>query len=161
MADLKLKFGTSTAFTLTLASLASSSTAGRESTAVDNTSNLFVDALVRLQCKLQTGSPANDKAIYVYAYGSEDGTNYTDPATGSDAAITLRAPTNLRLIGVISTPDSGGLTYKGGPFSVAQAFGGVLPRKWGIVVQNYSGVTLSATEGDHAYTYTGIHYQSV
>lgn len=159
--DLKIKFGTSTSFTLTLASLASSLTGGRESTAVDNTTNLYVDALVYVQCKLQTGTPGSDQAIYIYAYGSEDGTNYGDNATGSNAAITLRTPTNLRLIGTISTPDAGGLTYKSPPMSVAAAFGGIMPRKWGIVVRNYTNVTFSATEGDHAYSYTGIYYQSV
>ena len=161
MADIKIKYGTSTGMTITLASLASSATAARESTAIDNTSNLYDDALVYVSCKLQSGSPANDKAIYIFAYGSEDGTNYTDNATGSDAAVTMRDPTNLRLIGIISTPDSGALTYKGGPFSVAQAFGGLMPRKWGIVVRNYTGVTFDATEGNHTKTYTGIHYQSV
>lgn len=160
-ADFKVKFGTSTAFTLTLASLASSATGGRESTAVDNTTNLYVDALVYVKVKLQSGSPANDKCIYVYAYGSEDGTNYTDNATGSDAAITLRDPTNLRLIGIINCPDSGALSYKSSPMSVAGAFGGVMPRKWGIVLRNYTGIALDATEGNHAYSYTGIYYQSV
>lgn len=161
MADLKIKYGTSTGITITLASLGSSATAARESTAIDNTSDLYDDAMVYVACKLQAGSPANDKAIYVFAYGSEDGTNYTDNATGSDAAVTMRVPTNLRLIGVISCPDSGALTYKGGPFTVAQAFGGIMPRKWGIVVRNYTGVTFDATEGNHAKSYTGIHYQSV
>ena len=160
MADLKIKYGTSTAFTLTLASLASSATVGRESTAIDNTSNLYVDALVYVKVALQAGAPANDQTVYVFVYGSEDGTNYTDNATGTDAAITMRVPSNLRPLGVISTPTNGA-TYPGGPFSVAQAFGGVMPRKWGIVVRNYSGQTLSATEGNHAYTYTGIQYQSV
>jgi hypothetical protein len=155
MSSIKLAYGTSTALTCTLASLA---TAGaRECTAVDNTSNLFTDALVYIAAKLQAGSPASDKAIYVYAYGSEDGTNYGDNVTGSDAAVTLRSPTNLRLIGVIAVPDSGALTYKSHPMSVAAAFGGVLPRKWGIVVQNATNVTLSATEGDHAKSYTGVY----
>jgi|SRR6185369_6557802 len=158
MANIKVAYGTSTGITCTLASLASAS--ARECTAIDNTSNLYVDALVYVACKLQTGSPSSDKAIYVYAYGSEDGTNYTDNATGSDAAITLRSPTNLKLLGVINCPDSGALTYKSGPMSVAAAFGGLLPRKWGIVVRNVTGITLSATEGDHTKTYTGVYYTS-
>lgn len=161
MADLKIKYGASTGITITLASLTSSATAARECTAIDNTTNLYDDAMVYLACKLQAGTPGVDKTIYVFAYGSEDGTNYTDNATGSDAAVTMRDPTNLRLIGTIACPDSGGLTYKGGPFSVAQAFGGIMPRKWGIVVRNYTNVTFSATEGDHTKSYTGIHYQSV
>lgn len=158
MASIKEAFGTSTGMTCTLASLATAS--ARESTAVDNTTNLYLDALVYLAVKLQTGTPGSDKCVNVYAYGSEDGTNYTDNATGSDAAVTMRAPTNLRLIGVILTPDSGGLTYKGGPFSVAPAFGGILPRKWGVVVENRTNITLSATEGDHAKTYTGVYATS-
>lgn len=158
MADLKQAFGPSTAITITLASLASAS--ARQSSVVDNSSNLFLDVLVYVAAKLQSGSPSSDKALYVYAYGSEDGTNYTDNATGSDAAITLRVPNNLRPIGVISAPDSGALTYKSNPMSLAAAFGGVIPRKWGIVVLNSTGITLSATGGDHAASYTGVYYQT-
>jgi len=155
MADIKLAYGSSTAITCTLASLADNT--ARECTAVDNTSNLYMDALVRLHIKLQTGTPANEMAVYVYAYGSEDGTNYTDNATGSDAAVTLRAPTNLKLVGVISCPTAGGLTYKSHPISIASAFGGILPRKWGVVVENQTAVAFSATEGDHDKDYTGVY----
>lgn len=158
MADVKQSFQSSQNFTLTLASLASSATAGRESTAVDNTSNLYLDAVCMVSVKLQTGTPANDKSVYVYAYGSVDGTNYTDNATGSDAAITLRDPTNVRLVCVIPIPDAGGLTYESSPFSIAAAFGGILPPKWGIIVRNYTGVALSATESDHFYKYRGLYY---
>ncbi len=160
MADLKQAFGSSTAITCTLASIAGAGSA-RESTAVDNGTNLFLDVMVYLAIKLQSGSPSGDRAIFIYAYGSEDGTNYGDNATGSDAALTLRTPTNLRPLGTINCPDSGALTYKSGPMSLAAAFGGVIPRKWGVVVQNLTGVTFSATEGDHAKSYTGIYYQTV
>jgi hypothetical protein len=80
----------------------------------------------------------------VYAYSSVDGTNYSDNATGSDAAVTLRDPTNLRLIGVIATPDAGALTYRAAAMSVAQAFGGMVPPKWGIVVRNVTGQPFTA-----------------
>lgn len=157
MPDLKQAFGASAALTITLASLASSATAARESTAVDNTSNLFLDTLVQVKIKLQTGTPANDKAVYIYAYGSEDGTDYTADVSGSDAAYTLRAPTNLRLLGIIQCPDSGGLTYRSHPMSIREAFGGVMPRKWGIVVRNYTGVTFDSTGGNHEATYSGVY----
>lgn len=156
-ADVKEAQQASQNFTLTLASLASSATAGREGTAVDNSSNLYLDFFVQFGFKLQTGTPANDKAIYVFAYGSQDGTNYTDNATGSDAAITMRDPTNLRRIDTVACPDSGGLTYKSNPTSVALAFGGWMPRKWGPAIRNYTGVTFSATEGDHSYRYNGVY----
>jgi hypothetical protein len=158
LGDIKQAFGSSTAMTCSLASLSSSATVGRESTAVDNTTNLYLDAIVQLIVTLQSGTPGSDKTVYVYAYGSEDGSDYTDNATGSDASITLRTPTNMCLIGSIYCPDSGGLTYKGQPMRVAPAFGGVLPRKWGIVIVNYTAVTLSSTEGDHSKTYTGVYF---
>ena len=159
MANVKAEFGTSTALTITLNSLAASTTAGRESTAVDNSSNKYIDALVTVICQLATGTPASELGIYVYAYGSEDGTNYQDNATGSDAALTFRSPTNMVLLGRIETPAAvtGGATFKG-VFAVAQAFGGILPRKWGIVVKNSSNLALH-TSGNSA-SYTGIYYTS-
>jgi hypothetical protein len=151
--DIKQVFGTSTGITITLASLASSATAGRESAAVDNSSNLYVDALVTVTIDLAAGAPANDQAVYVYAAASEDGTTYTDNATGSDAAITLRTPTNLRVIGIINTPVDGAVYTQ--VMSVAQAFGGILPRKWSIVVRNYSGQAFHSS-GNSA-SYTGVY----
>lgn len=157
MSYLRTKFDTSQNFTITLASLANN--AARESTAVDNTTTAYVDVLVQLQVKLQAGSPS--ASINVYAYGSEDGVNYADNATGSDAALTMRSPTNLVLVGVVNTPTSGALTYKSEPISIAKAFGGVMPRKWGIVVENKSAIAFDASEGNHAKRFTGIYMESV
>jgi hypothetical protein len=162
MADIKTNYGThSQALTITLASLASSATAGRESTVVNNGTNLFMDALVSVVVTLAAGTSGSDRAVYVYAYGtSNDGTDYTGSATGTDAAYTQADPTPLKLIGVIPAPTQS-LAYKGGPWSVAAAFGGVLPAKWGIIVRNFSGITLTATAGNHKVVYQGVFGQSV
>lgn len=161
MADAKLAYGaaTATAITCTLASLASSATAGREGTAIDNTTNKFLDALVQVSAKLAAGTPINDKAIYVYAYAATDHTSptYTGGVTGSDAAYTMKDPTPLRLLGVIPCPDAGALTYDGGPWSVAAVFGGILPGKWGIFVRNFTGLALDSTEGNHKKLYVGVY----
>lgn len=156
MADTKIAYGSSTAITCTLASLADA--ASRECAAIDNTTNKFIDAIVYLSVTLATGTPANEKAILVWFYGSEDGTNYGDNATGSDAALTQRVPNNFRGPFAISCPDAGGLAYKTVIPSVASFFGGVLPRKWGFVVENQTAVAFDATEGNHTKTYTGIYY---
>lgn len=153
MANIKEVFGTSTAITITLNNLASSATAGREATAVDNTANLYLDALVTVILAIGAGTIANDQCAYIYAAGSEDGTNYTDNATGSDAAITPNVPTNLKLIAVVAMPTQS-LTYKV-VFSIAAAFGGILPRKWSIIVRNYCGIALSAS-GNSA-SYSGVY----
>lgn len=155
MADRKIAYAASAAITCTVASLANNG--ARECTAVDNTTNKYLDAMLYLAFKLQTGTPSGDKCINVYLYGSEDGTNYGDNATGSDAAVTMRSPTNLRGPFIISAPDSGALTWKAHPISVAQAFGGVMPRKWGFVVENKTGIAFDATEGNHTKSYTGIY----
>lgn len=159
MANIKIEYGTaSQGITCTLASLADN--AARECTAIDNTSNKFVDAIVYLAIKLATGTPVNEKAIFVWFYGTEDGTNYGDNASGADAAVTLRSPHNFRGPHVINTPDAGALTYKAIIPSVAAFFGGVLPPKWGFVVENQAGIALDSTEGNHTKEYRGI-YQTV
>lgn len=156
---LKVAYGSEAqAITATLASLASSASAGRESAAIDNTSNLLLDALVALKIKLQAGTPGSDKAIYVWVAGTVDAATPTwpDAITGADAAITFNSPANVRLLGVIAAPTSAGI-FIGGPWSVAAAFGGSMPEKWSIAVRNFTGCTFSATEGDHKKIYQGIY----
>lgn len=151
------QYAASTPLTITLANLATSATAGRQSVAVDNTSNPFMDAILQVRFKLITGTPVNDQAVYVYVYGSEDGTNFTDGMTSVDAALTPRVPTNMTLLQTISAAQAGSVAYAGNPISVALAFGGLLPRKWGVYIRNYTGFAFSATASDCAVTYTGIN----
>ncbi|TAJ99764.1 hypothetical protein EPO44_10205 [bacterium] len=154
--DEKQRFGTSTTITITLASMSGVLGTAQESTAFDFGTDLFLDALVYLQIKLAVGAPINDRLVNVYAYGSEDGTNFTDNATGANAAIVLRNPTNLVKIGSILCPDAGALTYKSHPMALSAAFGGLIPRKAGIVVENRTGLAFDATAGNFAAAYTGI-----
>jgi hypothetical protein len=157
--DNKLAYGTPTDITISLASLASSATAGREGAAVSNVSNLFADAHVYVKVKTQnSGTIGNDSAVYVYAYGFADEVSpqYPDATTAADAAITLNNPTQLKLIGKIFV-SAINTTYKSDALPLAWAFGGALPQKWGIVVRNYCGTALSATAGDHRVHYQGIY----
>src|SRR6266700_5295363 len=92
-------FGTSgVAITITLASLAdgTSSFAGRASTAVDNTANLYDEALVAGIFKTGAGTQVAPKGLYVFAYATADGaTTYTDGITGTDAGFTRTDPPNI------------------------------------------------------------------
>lgn len=143
--DIKEAIGSRTQITWTLDSLASSATAGRESTAVDNSSNLFDDALVTIVLPYPNSAPANSKGIFIFAYGY-DGTTYDGYATGSDAAYTFDDITangqNLKQLGFITAIQNKTLRAT---FAVASAFGGVLPRGWGLVALNHSGQTLSTS----------------
>lgn len=152
--DLKSKYGTNNqAITITLASLANNGQ--RESTALDNSSNLFQEALVGGKVKSAAAAVSATGYINVYAYGTVDGgTTYSDSASGTDAAITLTNPPNARLIGVINVV-ANATTYKFGPFPVSPAFGGVLPDHWGLIFENKTGAALDATGGSHAIAYQG------
>lgn len=153
--DITTKYGTSNqAITLTHASLGNNS--ARAGTAIDNSSNLFVEALVGGKVKSGASGTTSTGTVNIYAYGSADGgTTYSDSASGTDGAITLTVPPNAKLIGVVNVV-ANATTYKYGPFSVASAFGGVLPSSWGIILENKSGGSLDSTEGNH-----GMHYQGV
>lgn len=166
MPDIKQKYGPAgQSITITLNSLGNSavlptSTGVRQSVYVDNSVDLFLDILLTVSVTLNAGSPANDKCLYVFVYGTVDGgTTYSGAASGTDSAYTLRSPSNLYPIGVINTPDLGGLTYSR-IFSVASAFGGPgnLPSRWGIVIQNYSGLSLAAS--GNSVKYQGMYLGS-
>jgi hypothetical protein len=155
---IEAKYGTSNqAITCTITSLANNGQ--RASTAVDNTSNLFLDALIFVKVKSNASGTTATGVVNVYAYGTADGgTTYSDGATGTDAGITLTSPPNVRLIGTINVV-ANATTYNGGPFSVANAFGGQLPDHWGIVIENKTGAALDASIGSSWYQ--GIQNQAV
>jgi hypothetical protein len=160
MALIEPQYGTGgVTITCTLTSLASGS--AREATAIDNTSNLYLDAYVMLKTKTAAGSIGTDPYIYLYAVGTDDsGTTWPDPVTGSDAAITTTLNTRAFLLGAVNLA-AASTAYRGGPWSVLEAFGGIaIPGKWSIVLLNNCGVALSSTGGDHVLTYQGIQLQT-
>lgn len=159
MASIKESFqNTVQNLTITLASLANGS--ARQSNVVDNSSDGFLDVLISFNMKTAASSTSATGYVNIYAFGTTDGgANYTENAGASDAAITLVSPTNLKFIGQANLV-ANSTTYKMGPFSLAAAFGGQVPQKWGVVVQNNTGAALDATEGSHVKTYQGI-YSSV
>lgn len=154
-------YGTSAALTITLASLASDTNlvAGREATAIDNTSDLAIDAVVG--GKVTTGtSPTASRQIEVWLIASYDGTSYSGGATGSDANLTPQAKSLLKLLTIIPTTSTSNQAYTWGGFSVAAACNGVMPKKWSIYIVHNTGVALNATGGNHEVKYTPVKYAS-
>ena len=167
MATSKVAYAsTGTAITITLPSLADG--AYRESTAITNAANLYIDALVG--ASIQVGAVGADGTIEVYAYASADGgTTYSGGLDGSDAAVTwgtthstsVNGFSQLVLLGVIdvdTTDDNNDLEC--GPYSIASAFGGVLPEDWGLVIKNDTGTAFHATGTNNSVHYSGIQYTS-
>lgn len=152
MATIKDIYGTDTALTLTLASLANSAAGvGRQSTLVDNTTNAFLSALIFLKIKVGT-SPTANTPIYVYLLRSNNDDPIADDNAGaSDAGLTV---INAPLLGVINcnATTTGAVYY--GVFDTTPL--GPLGPKWGIAVVNNTGVALDATEANHVKKFIGI-----
>lgn len=167
MAVTKITYDTYNTITIGLATtpLASSATfvAGRQGTAVDNTTNLYDDALVSGQVTVGTTPTANTQ-IQVYVYAQQDDTpTYPDTFTGTDGDKTITsagvASGMIRLAGVLSVDaTTSNRTYYLAPFSVASLFGGVLPKRWGLFITHNTGVALNSTAANHVWKYVGITY---
>ena len=127
--------------TVTLNGLSNGAT--QYSTVVSSTTTAthFLDALVTASCYIAT-APTSDQAVHFYAYGTVDGgTTFTDNVTGTDGLLTT-GTRNARSLGILNmtSPD---VVMRGGPWSIAQAFGGVLPQQWGVIAVNSTGTYLS------------------
>lgn len=162
-ADVKLAFATEAALTITLTGLATSSTlvAGREATAVDNTTNKYLD--YHLAGKVTTGTTPTDlKTIQVWGYGQvEDTPEYPDVFDGTDSAETVTSSdirnAGLNFICDTGTNNTSDRTYWFKPCSIAAAFGGVVPPRWGIFVVHDTGVNLNATATNHRFNHQGYY----
>lgn len=170
MAEVKTTYSADTTITLGLdvTPLASSATlvAGRESTQIDNTTNLYIDALVKGFVTVGT-TPTADTNIYVYVWGSYESlaTTPLDDLDGSDADRTLTnagvRDSMLKLGAIINvTTATSNVRHHIPPFNVAQLFGGAMPKFWGLWVTHDTGVALNTTAANHVFKYNGITYTS-
>ena len=156
-----LLYGSSVAITCTTTGLAYSTTVGRQSTVIVSTGG-YVDALITIGIPATTtAAPGANKAAYAYFSGSEDGTNFDgdDVLIGtstSDSSYTINAASNLRGPLVINVITGTKTYFKSATLSTY--FGGVVPRKWAVVIINDTTMTLGT--GTAAMSYTPIFYIS-
>ena len=147
--EILAKFGSPAALTITLASLATSTTGvGRQSTLVDNTSTKYQK--IHLWGKITTGtSPTASKGIYIYLIKADKASSadlITDGAGASDAALTVVCAQQ-----VCGAPTSS-------TSNVAYTFDFVIHNPgpcWGIAVVHDTAVNLHATGGNHAFYWLG------
>ncbi len=131
---------------------------------VDNQTNKYMDVL--FGGSLQVGTSA-DGTIDIYVSGSWDGVDFTGGTTAGDAAITwgttgdthVGGESDLYLVGAISVTETNHDTHFG-PFSVAAAFGGIMPLEWCVVIENNTGAALHATGTNNHLEYTGVEFDS-
>ena len=169
-ADIRIKYPStsSTAITITLASLATSSTllVGRESTAVENT-NDDLDHLISGRITLGT-SPTVDKTVAVYVFAPASiatGTpTWPDVMDGTDSAETITSAYVkfgfLIPLWASSTDATTDRALYMPPTSLVAAMG-YMPEFYGLFVTHDSAVNLNSTGGNHYLHYHRIQAQTV
>lgn len=145
------KFGSPTALTITLASLASSTSGvGRQSTLVDNSTNRYQAVMLYVKIKQGT-SPTSSKGVYIYLLRDDGAAGVTtDGAGASDAAITVL---NAQLIGFLANKSSAATGDV-----VQDAF--LIERpgpKWGVAIVHDTVAALDATGGNHTVEFVGMN----
>jgi hypothetical protein len=166
-ADVKIAYAATVTVTITMASLAASSTwiAGRESTAIDNGATNVKYPEYHLGLKTMTGATGAQVGEFrVYFIGAlNDTPAWPDNMTGSDAARTVSAAGLLQGFGsplVIPTVASANAPYYRSAIGVAQFFGGYIPDQFSLYFTHnaQSGTnTLHATSGNHAMYLTPVY----
>jgi hypothetical protein len=163
--NFKLAYAAATAFTITLASLATSATwiTGRSATAIDNSTNRNIDS--EITAKITTGTtPTVDTEIRVYGVQAlnPDGTPvWPDTVTSSDANVSLTS-TYTRdggikpLLGATAVSATTAISYPISCLSTAQAWGKE-PKRWSLYVSHSTVAALHATGTNHVLTYTSAY----
>ena len=145
--------------TITLTALANA--AYRQSDTMINTVALWLDAQMTLRITTTATGVTSSGTVEIYGFANVQDAKSplmnTDTAGTADGA--SAKPNNARLIGVMQC-NSNAAMYVGGPFSVANAFGGTLPPSWGIIVGNLTGAQLT-NSANHLCFLQGYQEQGV
>ena len=129
-------YGTATALSNNANSAASASyTDLTATTAIDFGSAPPHECFIEVSLQASAATSGNKQAV-LYITDSVDGTNF------SIAPSTTQAP-NARLLGVVSLPDT--TAVRSVAFPVSPLFGGALPQKIKVYVQNDCGVAFAAS----------------
>jgi hypothetical protein len=155
----------SSAYTITLASLATSSglTVGRCSTSRSNATNK--DEHLGVAGRITIGSSASAGTIEVWAFAQRaDGTwpeIFTAAYSGSDGGFTINSRDILRasayLVAGITTAAGSNVAYPFRLVDLSRLFG-FAPKEHALFVTHNTGVNLNSTAGNHSIDLTAAYY---
>lgn len=144
MATVKQVVGSRTSLTTSALNSLASATFVSAGTLTHNT-NQPIDVL--LEVTATPGTVSGNKQLLVYAKASLDGSNQT---TGPETGTAVTDEPNLYYVGTL--PLNTNSTTQTRIFSLAAAYGGLLPYASEIVVRNDSGAALNASGGSVYYS---------
>ena len=166
MATSKIAYAADEAIAVTAWGTGLAATQYASSALFDNTTNLYVDVLVGGILQLDATTPV---AGNIYIAGNYQTATATDMTGGIDALFDAATeetadvgfnPLNLIFltsVAVEATTPATAQGYHWGPVSVAQAFGGIMPQKFFLVLHNNTAGTMAASSNVNA---VGITYTS-
>lgn len=161
-ADIKIAYGSTAAYTIALASLATDSNklTGLESDGISNATNKYLDNIIG--GKITTGtSPTDAKSIEVIAIGAVNDTPlYPDVFDGTTSAETITSA-NIknaisRFVAYLATNNTSDRTFWFGPVSLAGIFG-LMPIAHVLFVTHDTAVNLNSTPANHAIYNTPVY----
>ena len=144
MATVKQVVGSRTSLTTSALDSLASATFVSAGTITHNT-NQPLDVL--LEVTATPGTVSGNKQLLVYAKASLDGSNQT---TGPETGTAVTDEPNLYYVGTL--PLNTNSTTQTKVFSLAAAYGGLLPYASEIVLRNDSGAALNASGGSVYYS---------
>jgi hypothetical protein len=155
-------YGTSAAITLSATGLVSDTNlvAGRAGTVVASTgaADYLISGIVTAS---STGVGA--KQIEIWAFAQVSTGYFTGLSTGYAGTDANQSPTQksvMKLLQIIPTTTTTSAVYSWGPFSMAQANGGILPQNWGLFVVHNSCGALNGASGSQIFQYQPITFTS-
>lgn len=139
-------FGNSAAFTVNATSWTQATTISTDAVDISAISPVPVDIEITVKGVFPNSVPANQKAVNVWIAYTEDGTHYTDNdqyAGSNNTQSSLRSPTGFA--GPFVIPVTQNVTFYGVIPSLLALLGSrVLPRKFGLVLENQGGQTITS-----------------
>lgn len=164
MATTKIAYATHTAITATAVTTTLAAGEYAASAIVDNTSNLYMDAQVGGSFATGASHTTGD-TFDIYGYANYDSGTSTDiggsigtTLDGTDSEETEGTGFNVADLVFLGsfTADQASTTFHFYIGSVAQAFGGTLPPKWGLMFHNNGTGAMASgfTCGYNGITYT-------
>jgi hypothetical protein len=165
-ADVKVAYAASASVTITLASLAASSTllAGRESTAVSNTSNKYLDYLLSGFYKMAASNNQAGRIVTAVVGSLDDTPTWPDVFDGTDSTETVTDQPTFdsvcRIASDIANDNTASQVWYWGPVAIAGLFGGIVPQQFVVFVSQSAHTSTNAwssTESDHGVKTTGVY----
>lgn len=153
MTTLAQAFGSSTSFTVNSTTWAQAVTISTTAVSVTGLSPVPDDILITVSGTVPNSTLADQFAVNVWIAVSEDGTHYTDNdqySGSNNSKTTLRSPSNFLGPFVINCTQN--VAFYGVIPSLRAMCGGTLPTKFGLVLENQCGQTITSP----AATYTPV-----